>query len=488
MMLRFLDRFTIGNFRASNLDLAVLRILTASVVLIVFAPNWVYLADSPDFLFSPPPGTPRLMPTPPPRYLIDLANLMVIVSASALLLGIAPKLSSIATSASMLFLNSLGFTLGKIDHDIMFVLLPMFMAFADWGKCLTVYGRCDSDPRTLKRRPALALFALAIALSMTFAGLAKAGSGWLDWDTQASLGHVSHSHYVNGRPTFLSGIAIEHFPAWLHEVGDWATVVFELSLIPALLSPVLFRTALVVAMFFHFGVLLMLDIPFFSNPFAYAAFAPWGSLVPVRWRLESKRWFQWAIAVSALLLTVFAISGETSIASRLDVPMKHLIVISAFVLAVGFAIANMRRSFQRVYSLAGVADHPVIYFDGVCGICNRWVDFVISRDRDQRFRFATLQSTFAAERLSEVESTPTVALEAVVVATENVQLSRSDAILAIYHELGILRWTIPILAAIPSALRDVGYDVFASIRYRIGRRRSTCRIPSAKERDLFISE
>ena len=42
---------------------------------------------------------------------------------------------------------------------------------------------------------------------------------------------------------------------------------------------------------------------------------------------------------------------------------------------------------------------PILFFDGVCGLCDRLVQFVLRRDRRARFRFAALQSDLAAETL-----------------------------------------------------------------------------------------
>ena len=44
---------------------------------------------------------------------------------------------------------------------------------------------------------------------------------------------------------------------------------------------------------------------------------------------------------------------------------------------------------------------PVIYFDGYCGLCNGFVDFVLARDRARRFRFAPLQGTTARARFGD---------------------------------------------------------------------------------------
>src|SRR5215470_10758647 len=50
--------------------------------------------------------------------------------------------------------------------------------------------------------------------------------------------------------------------------------------------------------------------------------------------------------------------------------------------------------------------HPVILYDGVCGLCNRWVQFLLRRDQRDRFRFAPLQSALAAQILMRHSVTP----------------------------------------------------------------------------------
>ena len=50
----------------------------------------------------------------------------------------------------------------------------------------------------------------------------------------------------------------------------------------------------------------------------------------------------------------------------------------------------------------------VIFFDGYCVLCNSSVDFLISRDKRDNFRFASLQSDKAAKILSEFDIDPNI--------------------------------------------------------------------------------
>ncbi|HFE63635.1 MAG TPA: DUF393 domain-containing protein [Caldithrix sp.] len=47
-------------------------------------------------------------------------------------------------------------------------------------------------------------------------------------------------------------------------------------------------------------------------------------------------------------------------------------------------------------------NHPVIFFDRYCVLCNRSVDFILKHDRDAIFRFITLQSAAASQFLQTV--------------------------------------------------------------------------------------
>src|SRR5262249_40586965 len=68
---------------------------------------------------------------------------------------------------------------------------------------------------------------------------------------------------------------------------------------------------------------------------------------------------------------------------------------------------------------------PVIFFDGVCGLCDRWVSFVLARDRRNEFLFATLQGETARERLQIAADQP---LNSVVLVDERGEHRKSDAV------------------------------------------------------------
>jgi len=126
---------------------------------------------------------------------------------------------------------------------------------------------------------------------------------------------------------------------------------------------------------------------------------------------------------------------------------------------------------------------PVIYFDGYCGLCNGFVDFVLARDRARRFRFAPLQGTTARARFGDpgdVDPTTILLEEAGAV------FERSTAALRIITALGGFWRLAGLLRLVPRFIRDAVYDWIARNRYGWFGKRDSCRLPSPEERAVFL--
>jgi predicted DCC family thiol-disulfide oxidoreductase YuxK len=140
--------------------------------------------------------------------------------------------------------------------------------------------------------------------------------------------------------------------------------------------------------------------------------------------------------------------------------------------------------------------HPIILYDGVCGLCNRLNHFVLRRDREGIFRFASLQSPLAARILARQGANPQD-LDTVYVVlnhdltkeaqADELLLPRSDAVIFVLKRLGGM-WKVLglFVQLLPQFLRDWGYRVVARNRYRVFGRFETCMLPSARDRSKFI--
>jgi predicted DCC family thiol-disulfide oxidoreductase YuxK len=135
--------------------------------------------------------------------------------------------------------------------------------------------------------------------------------------------------------------------------------------------------------------------------------------------------------------------------------------------------------------------NPIILYDGVCGLCNRLVQFLLKHDRQGRLRFASLQSDFAAKVLQRHAIDPTD-LDTMHVVENYEQpdervLQRSDAILRAGRELGGF-WSASAAAAavIPRGLRDTIYRFVARNRYRVFGKYESCMLPDPNQRSRFL--
>jgi predicted DCC family thiol-disulfide oxidoreductase YuxK len=140
--------------------------------------------------------------------------------------------------------------------------------------------------------------------------------------------------------------------------------------------------------------------------------------------------------------------------------------------------------------MLGNSSNAIILYDGVCGFCNRTVQFVLKRDSRDCFRFATLQSEFA-RRLLQKHGISSEQLESIVLVLDHGQPTervehRSTASITIFRELGrCWRMLANLLALVPRGLRDWGYDLVARYRYRIFGKYDTCPLPQASDRHKF---
>jgi predicted DCC family thiol-disulfide oxidoreductase YuxK len=134
---------------------------------------------------------------------------------------------------------------------------------------------------------------------------------------------------------------------------------------------------------------------------------------------------------------------------------------------------------------------PIIFYDGVCGLCNALVQFLIKRDKRGALRFASLQSDFAGKVLGRHGIDPkdldTVHLVVNYEQPDERVLNRSDAILRACGELGGFWKTAAALGGIiPRLLRDPVYGFVARNRYRVFGKYDTCMLPDPSQRSKFL--
>ena len=135
--------------------------------------------------------------------------------------------------------------------------------------------------------------------------------------------------------------------------------------------------------------------------------------------------------------------------------------------------------------------HLIVFYDGICGLCNRLVQFLLKRDRHDRLRFASLQSEFASKVLSRHGIDPkdldTLHVVENYEQSDERVFNRSDAILRASRELGgIWKLAANIGRVVPRAFRDLFYRFVANNRYRVFGKYETCLLPEPRHRAKFL--
>lgn len=136
----------------------------------------------------------------------------------------------------------------------------------------------------------------------------------------------------------------------------------------------------------------------------------------------------------------------------------------------------------------------LVLFDGVCGLCDRTVQFLLDHDPDGALSYAPMQGETAAAirarhpELAGVDSVVFVEHESGPGGAPGVErvTVRSKAVMRMLrHVRGPYRH-LAALGVVPAFVLDAGYELVASIRYRVFGKLETCRVPNASVRERFL--
>ena len=131
-------------------------------------------------------------------------------------------------------------------------------------------------------------------------------------------------------------------------------------------------------------------------------------------------------------------------------------------------------------------DHALVLFDGVCNLCNGFVQFVLRRDKAGRVVFASLQSDLGQSVLRALEL-PTEQLGTVLLLDDGRVYDRSDAPLRLARYLGGA-WPLATgLRIVPRFVRDGVYNFIARHRLQWFGQKDQCMLPRPEWRSRFLA-
>jgi len=256
--------------------LAVLRIVFALTCLFITGiHDFRQVGEWPASLYSPPLySLAHFFHDFPEPWFFWIITFILQFLFVALLFGWNTSKVCIAITVLLIISNSFKYSIGKINHDILFVITPLIMAYSGWG------NRLSMDERQAKvcgvRFPGLMTLAFLLAIGMATSAFVKFWFGWLDPDTQAVKAFIIRRFHVFNQSELLieSILRIESTLFW--EALDYLAVTVEVALLPLFCFPKRFKFGVILLIIFHIGTILIMNLPFALHIPVYLLFLPLG--------------------------------------------------------------------------------------------------------------------------------------------------------------------------------------------------------------------
>jgi predicted DCC family thiol-disulfide oxidoreductase YuxK len=131
------------------------------------------------------------------------------------------------------------------------------------------------------------------------------------------------------------------------------------------------------------------------------------------------------------------------------------------------------------------SDGPIVFFDGVCGLCNRFIDVLFKLDsKRDRLKFAALQGE-TAKKVIPAETLDQ--LNTVVIYIEGKLYYQSTGVLKLCAFLPWYYQWMQVFLILPKGFRDWIYNWVSKNRYKWFGKKETCRLPTPEERAKFLA-
>jgi predicted DCC family thiol-disulfide oxidoreductase YuxK len=128
--------------------------------------------------------------------------------------------------------------------------------------------------------------------------------------------------------------------------------------------------------------------------------------------------------------------------------------------------------------------HPVILFDGVCNFCDASVQFILNRDPNETFHFASLQSEAGQELLEKYYVRDDV--DSMILIENDKVYYKSGAALRISRHLRGAWKLLYVFMVVPTPIRNIVYDLIARNRYKWFGQKESCMLPPPNVRKRFL--
>jgi len=124
----------------------------------------------------------------------------------------------------------------------------------------------------------------------------------------------------------------------------------------------------------------------------------------------------------------------------------------------------------------------IVFFDGVCGLCNGFVDFLSRFDKHKKLRYSPLQGTY----IQTTKAAPFVTEGTLIFMQGDKIYLGSAAVIRSIADLGGFWKAFIVLLIFPPFIGNFFYRLIAKHRYVWFGKKETCRVPTESEKPYFL--
>tara|TARA_Y100001970_G_scaffold28986_1_gene35739 strand:- start:1861 stop:2265 length:405 start_codon:yes stop_codon:yes gene_type:complete len=128
-------------------------------------------------------------------------------------------------------------------------------------------------------------------------------------------------------------------------------------------------------------------------------------------------------------------------------------------------------------------NNEVIIYDGICVLCNKYIKWVLDKDKENLFLISNLQSKFTEEKFPELRKIDSVA----VIKKNGEIVQKSKAVNHILKSINRLILLRIILNILPLSISNLFYDIVAKSRYKVFGKYDSCQLPEPEYKSRFIA-
>tara|TARA_B100000214_G_scaffold100203_1_gene69855 strand:- start:141 stop:545 length:405 start_codon:yes stop_codon:yes gene_type:complete len=128
-------------------------------------------------------------------------------------------------------------------------------------------------------------------------------------------------------------------------------------------------------------------------------------------------------------------------------------------------------------------NNEVIIYDGICVLCNKYIKWVLDKDKEKFFLITNLQSKFTEEKFPELRKIDSVA----VIKKNGEIVQKSKAVNHILKSINRLILLRIILNILPLSISNLFYDIVAKSRYKVFGKYDSCQLPEPEYKSRFIA-